>query len=121
WLSLGVDEAAAVGLPVHVTRLGLLAVSSLVAGAATSVAGSVPFVGLVAPHALRPIVGPLGRHLLPAAFLGGAVLVVIADLRSRTLRPPPDPPPGSLTALPGAPYLLPPLPSPHRPPIPSPS
>ena len=51
------------------TRLALLALAALVAGAATSVAGSVPFVGLVAPHALRPLVGPLGRHLLPASFL----------------------------------------------------
>jgi len=105
-LSLGADEAAALGLPVHVTRLGLLAVSSLVAGAATSVAGSVPFVGLVAPHALRPLVGPLGRHLLPAAFLGGAVLVVLADLAARTLSAQLDLPLGALTAFVGAPYFL---------------
>jgi iron complex transport system permease protein len=105
-LSLGTDEAAALGLPVHVTRLGLLAASALVAGAATSVAGSVPFVGLVAPHALRPLVGPLGRHLLPAAFLAGAVLVVLADLASRTLNTQMDLPLGALTAFVGAPYFL---------------
>jgi iron complex transport system permease protein len=78
-LSLGDEEAASLGLPVHVARIAVLALASLVAGAATSVAGSVPFVGLVAPHALRPLVGSLGRHLLPAAFLGGALLVVLAD------------------------------------------
>jgi iron complex transport system permease protein len=105
-LSLGADEAAALGLPVHLTRLGLLAVASLVAGAATSIAGSVPFVGLVAPHALRPLVGPLGRHLLPASFLGGAVLVVLADLAARTLSPQMDLPLGALTAFVGAPYFL---------------
>src|SRR5436309_2031735 len=105
-LSLGTEEAAALGLPVHLTRLGILAVSSLVAGAATSVAGSVPFVGLVAPHALRPLVGPLGRHLLPAAFLGGAVLVVLADLAARTLSAQMDLPLGALTAFVGAPYFL---------------
>ena len=105
-LSLGTDEAAALGLPVHLTRLGLLALSSLVAGAATSVAGSVPFVGLVAPHALRPLVGPLGRHLLPAAFLGGAVLVVLADVAARTLSAQMDLPLGALTAFVGAPYFL---------------
>jgi iron complex transport system permease protein len=105
-LSLGEEEAGALGLPVHVTRLGLLALSALVAGAATSVAGSVPFVGLMAPHALRRLVGPLGRHLLPASFLAGALLVTLADVASRTISPSIDLPLGSLTAFVGAPYFL---------------
>lgn len=105
-LSLGDEEAASLGLPVHVARISVLALASLVAGAATSVAGSVPFVGLVAPHALRPLVGSLGRHLLPASFLAGAVLVVLADLAARTLSPHLDLPLGSLTAFIGAPYFL---------------
>jgi iron complex transport system permease protein len=105
-LSLGDEEAASLGLPVHVARIAVLALASLVAGAATSVAGSVPFVGLVAPHALRPLVGSLGRHLLPAAFLGGAVLVVLADLAARTMSAHLDLPLGALTALIGAPYFL---------------
>lgn len=105
-LSLGEEEAGALGLPVHYTRLGLLALAALVAGAATSVAGSVPFVGLMAPHALRRFVGPLGRHLLPASFLAGAVLVVLADVASRTVSPSMDLPLGSLTAFVGAPYFL---------------
>jgi iron complex transport system permease protein len=105
-LSLGEEEAGALGLPVHATRLGLLALAALVAGAATSVAGSVPFVGLMAPHALRRLVGPLSRHLLPASFLAGALLVVLADLASRTLSPSMDLPLGSLTSFMGAPYFL---------------
>jgi iron complex transport system permease protein len=105
-LSLGEEEAGALGLPVHLTRLLLLALSALVAGAATSVAGSVPFVGLMAPHALRRLVGPLGRHLLPASFLAGALLVVLADVASRTVSPSLDLPLGSVTALVGAPYFL---------------
>jgi iron complex transport system permease protein len=105
-LSLGEEEAGALGLPVHLTRLALLALAALVAGAATSVAGSVPFVGLMAPHALRRVVGPLARHLLPASFLAGAFLVVIADVGSRTLSPSVDLPLGSLTAVVGAPYFL---------------
>jgi iron complex transport system permease protein len=105
-LSLGEDEAAALGLSVHVVRLSILTLAALIAGAVTSVAGSVPFVGLVAPHALRPLVGPLGRHLLPAAFLGGALLVTLADLGSRTLSDRIDLPLGSLTAFVGAPYFL---------------
>ena len=105
-LSLGEQEAASLGLPVRATRLGLLGLASLVAGAATAVAGSVPFVGLMAPHALRPLVGPLSRRLLPAAFLGGATLVVLADLGTRTLSARFELPLGALTACVGAPYFL---------------
>jgi iron complex transport system permease protein len=105
-LSLGEEEAASLGLPVRTTRLAILSLASLVAGACTAVAGSVPFVGLMAPHALRPVVGPLARHLLPAAFLGGAILVVLADLGARTLSVRLELPLGALTAFVGAPYFL---------------
>ena len=105
-LSLGDEEAAALGLPVHAARMALLALAALVAGAATAASGSVPFVGLVAPHALRPVVGSLGRHLLPTAFLAGAILVVLADLASRVISDRIDLPLGSLTAFVGAPYFL---------------
>jgi iron complex transport system permease protein len=105
-LSLGDEEAASLGVRVHLTRLLLLALAALVTGTATAVAGSVPFVGLIAPHALRPVVGSLSRYLLPAAFLGGAMLVVVADLAARTLNEQMDLPLGSLTALVGAPYFL---------------
>jgi len=105
-LSLGQDEAASLGLPVHATRLTVFALAALVAGAATAVAGSVPFVGLMAPHALRPRVGPLARHLIPASFLGGAALVVLADLAARTISDRLDLPLGSFTAFVGAPYFL---------------
>jgi iron complex transport system permease protein len=105
-LALGSDEAAALGLRVHGARLGVLAVASLVAGAATAAAGSVPFVGLVAPHALRPLVGAVARRLLPASFLGGAALVVVADMAARSVSDRYDLPLGSVTALVGAPYFL---------------
>ncbi len=105
-LSLGEEEAASLGLPVHAARIGMLSLAALTAGAATAAAGGVPFVGLVAPHALRPIVGPLGRRLLPASFLGGASLVVLADLAARTVSNHLDLPLGALTAFVGAPYFL---------------
>lgn len=105
-LSLGEVEAAALSLPVHRARLTVFALASLVAGPATAVVGSLPFVGLMAPHALRPLVGPLSRHLLPASFLSGASLVVLADLAARTASDQLDLPLGSLTALLGAPYFL---------------
>jgi ABC-type Fe3+-siderophore transport system permease subunit len=105
-LALGEEEAASLGLRIHLTRVAILGVASLIAGAATAASGSVPFVGLIAPHALRPAVGPLARHLLPAAFLAGAALVVVADLGARTLSDRVDLPLGSLTAFIGAPYFL---------------
>jgi iron complex transport system permease protein len=105
-LSLGEDEAATLGLPVHAARMAVLVLAAIVAGASTAVAGSIPFVGLVAPHALRPWVGALARHLLPASFLAGAILVVLADIGARTLSDRLDLPLGSLTAFVGAPYFL---------------
>lgn len=105
-LALGETEAASLGLPVTVARLGILAAAAAVAGAATAAAGSVPFVGLIAAHALRPLVGPRGRHLLPATFLAGALLVVLADLAARTLDLRIELPLGSLTSVVGAPYFL---------------
>ncbi len=90
----------------HPARLTFFALCALVAGGATAVSGSVPFVGLLAPHALRPLVGPLARRLLPASFLGGALLVVLADTAARTLSSSLDLPLGSLTAVIGAPYFL---------------
>jgi iron complex transport system permease protein len=105
-LSLGEEEAGSLGLPVHLSRLSILGLAAVVAGAATAVAGAVPFVGLVAPHALRPLVGPSGRHLVPASFLAGAVLVVVADLAARTASTTLELPLGSVTAFVGAPYFL---------------
>ena len=105
-LSLGEEESRAIGVPVHWARFGLLSFASLVAGASTALAGSVPFVGLIAPHALRALVGPRARVLLPAAFLGGAILVTLADLAARTLSNRLDLPLGALTAIVGAPYFV---------------
>jgi len=105
-LSLGEEEAAALSLPVHGVRILVFGLCALVAGPVTAVAGAVPFVGLVAPHALRAVVGPLGRHLLPASFLAGAVLVVVADLAARSFGQYVEFPLGSVTAFVGAPYFL---------------
>jgi iron complex transport system permease protein len=105
-LSLGDEEASSLSLPVHSMRMVVFGLAALIAGPATAFAGSVPFVGLMAPHALRPRVGPLARHLLPASFLGGAILVVVADAAARTLSPHYDLPLGSVTAFVGAPYFL---------------
>ncbi len=105
-LSLGEEEAAALSLRVHPARILVFGVCALVAGPVTAVAGAVPFVGLVAPHALRTLVGPLSRRLVPASFLAGAVLVVVADLAVRLFGRGLELPLGSVTAFVGAPYFL---------------
>jgi iron complex transport system permease protein len=105
-LALGEEEATALSLPVHSARILVFGLCALVAGPVTAVAGAVPFVGLVAPHALRTLVGPLGRRLVPASFLAGAILVVVADLAARSLGRGMELPLGSVTALVGAPYFL---------------
>jgi iron complex transport system permease protein len=66
----------------------------------------VGFVGLVAPHACRLVLGPRHRQLVPAAALTGALFVVIADLLARTLAAPAELPLGVLTALVGGPFFL---------------
>lgn len=105
-LLLGDLEARALGLNVRRMRLVLLAIAALLSGATTSVAGSVPFVGLMAPHAMRGLVGPRSSRLLPAAFLAGAILVVLSDLAARAISDRYDLPLGAITSLSGAPYLI---------------
>ncbi len=105
-LLLGDTEARALGLNVPRMRLLLLALAALLSGATTSIAGSVPFVGLMAPHAMRSIVGPRASRLLPTAFLAGAILVVLSDLFARGISDRYDLPLGAITSLSGAPYLI---------------
>ncbi len=105
-LLLGDTEARALGLNVPRMRLVLLALAALLSGATTSIAGSVPFVGLMAPHAMRGLVGPRSSRLLPAAFLAGAILVVLSDLAARGISDRYDLPLGAITSLSGAPYLI---------------
>ena len=105
-LTLGEDAAASMG--VHLARLRLLlvlGVASMV-GAATAVAGAIGFVGLVVPHVLRPLVGARPSALLPASAIGGAALVLMADIAVRLILPERDLKLGVLTALVGAPLFL---------------
>ena len=88
--ALALGERQAESLGIHVARLRLLALigTALGVGAATAVAGSIGFVGLIAPHLVRPLVGYRpGRTLVPAALVG-AILVVFADIATRLFRGP---------------------------------
>ena len=105
-LTLGEDAAASMG--VRLSRLRGLAVVGTAAsvGAATAVAGAIGFVGLVVPHLLRPRVGARPSRLLLASALGGAAMLLAADLAVRLIAPGKDLKLGVLTALVGAPFFL---------------
>lgn len=105
-LSLGRDKAASLGLNVPRQRVLLLGLAVLLASAAVAVAGPLSFLGLVAPHLARQLVGGRHRHLLPAAMLTGALILQISDIAVRVIKPPLDLPAGIFTALIGAPYFF---------------
>jgi len=105
-LTLGGDTAASMG--VDMRRVQFLAVfgTAVSVGAATAVAGAIGFVGLVVPHLLRPLVGARPSRLLAASALGGACLVLAADILVRLIAPERDLKLGVLTAIVGAPFFL---------------
>lgn len=105
-LSLGEREAGHLGVDVERVRIELLLLTSMLVGASVAAAGVVAFVGLIVPHLVRLVSGPDNRVLLPASALGGATLVLIADLIARTVASPAELPLGILTALAGGPCLL---------------
>lgn len=105
-LTLGEEAAASMGIDLTRLRLAVILGTAASVGAATAVAGTVGFVGLVVPHLLRPLVGASPARLLPAAALGGAVLVLIADIAVRKVLPGQDLKLGVLMALVGAPVFL---------------
>lgn len=105
-LSLGEDVAQNLGVDPNLLRFKIIAGCALAVGAATAVAGAIGFVGLVVPHLLRPLVGESPRRLLLPSLLGGAALVLFADVTLRMLSPYGDLRLGVLTALIGAPFFL---------------
>lgn len=105
-LSLGDDVAGAVGVDVERTKRIVLATSALLAAAAVSLAGLVAFVGLVAPHAVRTVLGPAHARLVPAAALAGATFVVAADLVARIALAPAELPVGVISGLVGGPFFF---------------
>ncbi|WP_020618810.1 FecCD family ABC transporter permease [Paenibacillus daejeonensis] len=105
-LLLGDDSAQLLGQKVERQRLLLILLSSLLAGAAVSVAGLVGFVGLVVPHAIRLLLGDDYRYLMPLSMIGGAALVVLADTTARTWFDPVELPVGILLAVIGGPFFL---------------
>lgn len=105
-LTLGEDAAETMGISLVRLRLTLIAGTACVVGAGTAVAGAIGFVGLVVPHILRPLVGARPSRLLMASALGGAAMVLAADIAVRLILPERDLKLGVLTAIVGAPLFL---------------
>lgn len=105
-LTLGEDAAAAMGINLTRLRLTLVVGTAAVVGASTAVAGAIGFVGLVVPHVLRPFVSARPGALLWASALGGAIMVLAADIAVRVILPDRDLKLGVLTAIVGAPLFL---------------
>jgi iron complex transport system permease protein len=103
-LLLGEEEAHGLGIEVERTKRILLAVSSVVTGAAVAVTGVIGFVGLIVPHGMRLLVGPDHRILLPTSALAGASFLVATDTLARS--GPAEIPVGIVTAALGAPFFL---------------
>lgn len=103
---IGEREAGHLGVDVERLRIEVLLLSTLAVGAAVAAAGVIGFVGLLVPHAIRLVAGPGHRLLLPASALGGALLVVVADVFARTIALPLEVPVGLLTAIVGGPVFL---------------
>lgn len=105
-LSLGDDIATGLGERSKFLRYILLGVSVVLIGVCVATVGSIGFIGLIAPHIARRIVGSKFKVLLPASALFGAILLLVADSLGRGLFPPIEIPAGIITAVIGAPYFL---------------
>lgn len=105
-LALGERAARHVGLDVERLRIIAIVLVAMLVAAGVAFAGIIAFVGLIVPHVVRMIIGPAHRTLVPASILGGAVVMVLADLVARTAVDYADLPIGMLTALVGGPFFF---------------
>jgi iron complex transport system permease protein len=105
-LALGEREARHLGVDTERERTIVIAAAALATSASVAAVGVVAFVGLVVPHLVRLAVGPAHRVLLPASFVLGAALLVLADLIARTATAPVELPLGVVTSLLGGPFFL---------------
>ncbi len=105
-LTTGEEAAASLGVPVEGLKRALVALAAVVTGVLVASAGVIGFVGLIVPHAVRLVAGATHRRLVPLAFVGGAVFLLLADLAARVVLPGQEVPVGVLTAICGVPFFL---------------
>lgn len=103
---VGEEPAQSLGMPVEALKRGLIVLAALVTGTLVAVSGSIGFVGLIVPHAVRLLVGVPHRRLVPLSFVTGAIFLCWADLAARTVLSGQELPVGILTALCGVPFFL---------------
>ncbi len=102
----GEEQAQQLGLPVGRVRLIIVVAASLTTAAAVAFAGIIGFVGLIVPHVVRFVWGGDYRRILPLSVMGGATLLLVADVLARVVMAPQELPVGIITALAGAPFFL---------------
>jgi iron complex transport system permease protein len=105
-LMQGEEAAASLGVNVEASKRTLILTVAVLTGASVAVAGMVGFVGLLVPHAVRLLLGPSHRVVIPASAAGGAVFLILCDLVARTIAPPIELRLGVVTALCGGPFFL---------------
>ncbi len=105
-LVLGDESARQLGVDVDRCRRRTFLAASLLTAAAVALCGPIGFVGLVVPHAVRMVLGPDHRALLPVSLFAGGAFLVLADVIARTVRRPEELPVGIITAFVGAPFFL---------------
>jgi iron complex transport system permease protein len=105
-LTFGEETAASLGLSLTGLRLLVVVAASVATAAAVAAAGVIGFVGLIAPHMARSLIGPRHIWVIPASALVGAILLLVADDLARTVVAPAELPVGVVTALLGGPFFL---------------
>nr|WP_229868834.1 iron chelate uptake ABC transporter family permease subunit [Streptomyces chryseus] len=101
--TFGWDSAAALGINVTAARIWLMVLTSVITAAAVAASGAIGFIGLLIPHAVRVLIGPTHRTLLPLSAITGAIFLIWVDAFARTAFSPHELPAGVITALLGAP------------------
>ena len=105
-LGLGENKASTLGVTVNKVQISVLVLAVDLSTTAVAICGPIAFLGLVAPHLARRLVGGRHRTLLPAALIIGALLLQLSDILARVIDPPTELPAGILTAIIGAPYFF---------------
>ena len=105
-LGLGENKASTLGVTVNKVQISVLVLAVALSTTAVAICGPIAFLGWVAPHLARRLVGGRHRTLLPAALIIGALLLQLSDILARVIDPPTELPAGILTAIIGAPYFF---------------
>ena len=105
-LGLGENKASTLGVTVNKVQISVLVLAVALSTTAVAICGPIAFLGLVAPHLARRLVGGRHRTLLTAALIIGALLLQLSDILARVIDPPTELPAGILTAIIGAPYFF---------------